>query len=216
MRPKTGSAFFNNNHVSNAVTHGLRPACFRTELSVPGGTSILRFPATVTVPVFVECRNCRWLPFILTCSHPSSSSNLIKSLTFMPWIIDDDRFSPKYRFIDGRYSPRLSTHRPTSRVGRSGRGEGSGRARRSVEGRFRAAGRRFPSHNLAFPIAASICSRRFLPITKKRSGVAWTGVASSLVRVATNRGGSSGTTSRKKFKLLFPFSPFLACFQNRL
>jgi hypothetical protein len=31
----------------------LRPACFSALLSVPGGTSTLGFPATVTVPGFV-------------------------------------------------------------------------------------------------------------------------------------------------------------------
>jgi len=30
--------------------HYLSPACFRTLISVPGGTSTLGFPATVTVP----------------------------------------------------------------------------------------------------------------------------------------------------------------------
>ena len=34
--------------------HFLSPACFSALLSVPGGMSTLGFPATVTVPGFVE------------------------------------------------------------------------------------------------------------------------------------------------------------------
>jgi hypothetical protein len=61
----------------------LRPACFSTLLSVPAGTSADSLPATVTVPVFEGCRNCRWLPRYRTYSQPSTSSCLIKSRTLV-------------------------------------------------------------------------------------------------------------------------------------
>jgi len=49
-----GRAFFNDDEVSHR-DHScfFRPACFSALLNVPGGISILGFPDTVTVPVFV-------------------------------------------------------------------------------------------------------------------------------------------------------------------
>jgi hypothetical protein len=44
-------AFFDYNQIAHfGRSYFLRPACFRTLFSVPGGTSMLGFPATVTVP----------------------------------------------------------------------------------------------------------------------------------------------------------------------
>src|SRR5579859_1406395 len=70
----------------NRIAHqcfSLRPACFRTLLSVPGARSSDGFPATVTRPDFVGCLNWRWLPRVATRYQPSCSINLIASLTFM-------------------------------------------------------------------------------------------------------------------------------------
>jgi len=47
--------FLDNNQV---FFHFLSPACLRMLLSVPGASSSLRFPGTVTSPFFVGCRNC--------------------------------------------------------------------------------------------------------------------------------------------------------------
>ena len=44
---------------NDGVAHRFSPACLRMLLSVPGGTSRLGSPATVTVPDFVGCSNCR-------------------------------------------------------------------------------------------------------------------------------------------------------------
>ena len=57
MSAPTRIAALNNDHVAKSGHHGfslLRPACFNTEFSVPGGTSKLGFPATVTVPGFAR------------------------------------------------------------------------------------------------------------------------------------------------------------------
>src|SRR2546421_10019205 len=48
MRPKTGFAFFDNDGVFYFRVPCFNSACFRMLLSVPGGTSIFGFPATVT------------------------------------------------------------------------------------------------------------------------------------------------------------------------
>ena len=50
--------------------------------SVPGASSWLGLPATVTRPGFVGWRNCRWLPRCTTCCQPSCSSVWITSRTF--------------------------------------------------------------------------------------------------------------------------------------
>ena len=41
---------------------------------VPGATSSLGFPGTVTRPGLVGCLNWRWLPLVATKYHPSSLS----------------------------------------------------------------------------------------------------------------------------------------------
>jgi len=48
--PIAAWTLLDNNHISHDETSYFRPACFRTLLSVPGGTSTLGFPETVTVP----------------------------------------------------------------------------------------------------------------------------------------------------------------------
>jgi hypothetical protein len=50
-------------------------------ISVPGGTSVLSFPATVTVPGLVGWWNWRWLPVCLTSRQPSASMSLITART---------------------------------------------------------------------------------------------------------------------------------------
>ncbi len=45
-------SLFNHNHVTHKLTPYSSPACFNALLSVPGGTSTLGLPATVTVPGF--------------------------------------------------------------------------------------------------------------------------------------------------------------------
>jgi hypothetical protein len=41
---------FDDNQVLHARPQFFKPACFRMLLKVPGGTSMLGLPATVTVP----------------------------------------------------------------------------------------------------------------------------------------------------------------------
>src|SRR5487761_115678 len=76
-------ALFQNYQVSHRISRPFRTACFKILLSVPGGTSRLGLPATVTVPGLLECLNCRWLPFVRTSFHPSRSSSCITSRNFM-------------------------------------------------------------------------------------------------------------------------------------
>ena len=51
--------------------------------SVPLGTSLPGFPATVTLPRLTGCLYCRWLPSCTNNRHPSFSSMVITSLNFM-------------------------------------------------------------------------------------------------------------------------------------
>src|SRR5207248_1047027 len=60
-----------------------KPACFRILFNVPGGTSTLGFPDTVTVPGWFGFLNWRWLPFVRAKYHPRSSRSLITSQTFI-------------------------------------------------------------------------------------------------------------------------------------
>lgn len=62
----------------------LRPACRMTDANVPFGMSSPWPPLTVTRPGFTGCLNWRWLPFVTTRTHPSSSSILMTSRTFIP------------------------------------------------------------------------------------------------------------------------------------
>ena len=51
VRAKGRGAFFDNYEVAHFIpSYFLSPACFSALLSVPGGISMLGFPATVTVP----------------------------------------------------------------------------------------------------------------------------------------------------------------------
>lgn len=60
MRSPARLASFNHYHVPHLdVSQPLRPACLRMAFNVPGGMSTPVFPATVTVPGFVGCLNCR-------------------------------------------------------------------------------------------------------------------------------------------------------------
>ncbi|MDB5987773.1 MAG: hypothetical protein JWR16_2826 [Nevskia sp.] len=47
---ETDWAFLYDDHVAHMSTYFLKPACFNALLSVPGGTSTLGLPETVTVP----------------------------------------------------------------------------------------------------------------------------------------------------------------------
>src|SRR5437660_2730817 len=60
----------------------LRPACLSMAFNVPGGTSRLGLPTTVTVPGLLECLYCRWLPRVRASRHPSSARSRITSPTF--------------------------------------------------------------------------------------------------------------------------------------
>src|SRR5437016_3715860 len=51
----------------------LRPACLSMAFNVPGGTSRLGLPATVTTPGLLGCLYCRWLPRVRARRHPSSA-----------------------------------------------------------------------------------------------------------------------------------------------
>ena len=50
--PETCRALLDNNQILHSLPHFFRPACLRMLFSVPGGTSTLSLPATVTVPGF--------------------------------------------------------------------------------------------------------------------------------------------------------------------
>ena len=53
ISPERGGALFDNYQVAHSGhSDFLRPACFSALPRVPGGTSTLGFPATVTVPDF--------------------------------------------------------------------------------------------------------------------------------------------------------------------
>jgi hypothetical protein len=64
---KAGFTFFDYDGVAHAFycSYFFNPACFKILFDVPGGTSMLGFPETVTVPGWFECLSCRWLPFVL-------------------------------------------------------------------------------------------------------------------------------------------------------
>jgi hypothetical protein len=47
---KAARSLFDDNQVLHIRPHFFKPACFRMLLKVPGGTSTLGLPATVTVP----------------------------------------------------------------------------------------------------------------------------------------------------------------------
>ena len=64
------------------ILHGFNPDCLRILFNVPGATSSLRFPATVTRPGLVACLNCRCEPRCRTTDQPSSSSILRTSRIF--------------------------------------------------------------------------------------------------------------------------------------
>ncbi len=59
----------------------LSPACLKIQFHVFGFKSSRPCPATVTRPDLTGCLYCRWLPQILTSSHPSSSIILVASRT---------------------------------------------------------------------------------------------------------------------------------------
>jgi len=69
-------------HHRHAYFSLLRPACFSIAFKVPGGTSKLGLPATVTVPGLLACLYCRWLPRVRASRQPSPSSRRISSPTF--------------------------------------------------------------------------------------------------------------------------------------
>jgi len=50
IRTKAAGALFDDYQVLHVRPHFFKPACFRMLLKVPGGTSTLGLPATVTVP----------------------------------------------------------------------------------------------------------------------------------------------------------------------
>src|SRR5215207_873606 len=55
-------------------------------LSVPGASSSLGLPGTVTRPDLPVCLYCRWLPLVLINCQPSCSTNLMTSRTFTPQV----------------------------------------------------------------------------------------------------------------------------------
>jgi hypothetical protein len=61
----------------------VNPACLRMLPSVPGATSSLGLPATVTRPGLVGCRYWRWLPRWATWRQPSRSSISTSSRNFI-------------------------------------------------------------------------------------------------------------------------------------
>ena len=76
--------FVDAHEVANRF-HGLVPlrcACRFTDARVPFGISSPRPPLTVTRPGLDECLNWRWLPTVVTRTHPSRSSIRITSRTF--------------------------------------------------------------------------------------------------------------------------------------
>src|ERR1700735_4950054 len=78
----TSRPFFEN-HGECHVLSLLSPACSRIPLRVHRGISTLGWPATVTFPVFLGCTNCRWLARARSSRHPSASTILITSRTFI-------------------------------------------------------------------------------------------------------------------------------------
>jgi hypothetical protein len=82
VRAKTVFALFDNHKICHWGCGPFNPACLRMLFSVPGGTSRLGLPATVTVPGLTECVYCRWLPAVLASLQPSCSSSLITSRNF--------------------------------------------------------------------------------------------------------------------------------------
>ena len=54
---KTASALLDDNQIFHTRPHFVRAACFRMLFKVPGGTSTLGLPATVTVPALSPWRN---------------------------------------------------------------------------------------------------------------------------------------------------------------
>src|SRR3990170_2899207 len=85
MRSPTGLSPLDDHHVTRHCHPYFsfeRPACFSMAFNVPGGTSRLGLPATVTVPGLLGCLYCRWLPRVRASRHPSSVSNRISSPTF--------------------------------------------------------------------------------------------------------------------------------------
>ena len=54
VRAIRSQSLFNDNEISHGSHFSFfKPACFKALFSVPGGISMLGFPATVTVPDFV-------------------------------------------------------------------------------------------------------------------------------------------------------------------
>ena len=76
--------FVDAHEVANGF-HGLVPlrcAGRFTDARVPFGMSSASPPLTVTRPGLDECLNWRWLPTVVTKTHPSRSSIRITSRTF--------------------------------------------------------------------------------------------------------------------------------------
>ena len=69
VRGVSRSCFFDDDEV---FSHFLIPACFKMLCKVPGASSSLRLPGTVTSPRLVGCAYWWWLPRVLTNSQPSS------------------------------------------------------------------------------------------------------------------------------------------------
>src|SRR5688572_20242214 len=67
----TRRALLHHDHIArhSPLPALFRPACFRVEFGVPGDTSKLGFPATVTVPDLLGFLYWRWLPRVLARRH---------------------------------------------------------------------------------------------------------------------------------------------------
>ena len=83
VRAPACAALLEKNHVTHRwISYSVRPDFLSIARRVPGGMSTPGCPATVTVPRFVGCLNCLWLPRVRTRYHPSSSRSRMRSRSF--------------------------------------------------------------------------------------------------------------------------------------
>jgi hypothetical protein len=91
VSPKSIVTLFHNHEIFHS--RYFSPACLRMLLRVPGGMSMPGCPETVTVPGFVGCLNCLWLPRVLFSTQPSFSKIRSTALTFVRPECQGDRGS---------------------------------------------------------------------------------------------------------------------------
>jgi hypothetical protein len=73
-------SFLNYDCISHVY---FQPACLKMLFWVPGASSSLGFPETVTRPGFDGCLNWRWLPLVVARYQPSAFSLASTSETFI-------------------------------------------------------------------------------------------------------------------------------------